>query len=134
MAEKKTTKVEWFEILKGIVNESAHEKKEELIEFIDKQIEATIKRNTRQAQYKSKKAKEPDGLYDAVNNLLTDEFQTVDDILNQVDRTCFPNVTKNKVVSRLKKIVDEGRAEKKEKSVEGSRLMHYKRIADAVVE
>lgn len=129
MAEKKTTKVEWFEILKEIVNESECDRKEELINFLDTQIETTKKRNLRQAQYKAKKTKEAvDGLYEAISHILNNEFQSVDCIMDQIDKTVFPNVTKNKVVARLKKLVDNSQAEKMEKSIGGSRLMHYKLI------
>lgn len=55
MAEKKMTKREWFEVLKGIVEASEYEKKEEAMEFITHEMELLKKKSSTSAQTKTQK-------------------------------------------------------------------------------
>jgi hypothetical protein len=124
MAEKKT-KAMFFADLKDIVMESEVEGKDEYIEFLDKQIDLLAAR-AEKAQAKAAEAKEKsDELTEAIAGVLTDEFQTVDQI---VDAFNDEAVTRNKVTARLAKLVKAERAEKESIKVDGNKRMAYRKI------
>lgn len=124
MAEKKT-KAMFFADLKDIVMESEVEGKDEYIEFLDKQIDLLAAR-AEKAQAKAAEAKEKsDELTEAIASVLTDEFQTVDQIVEAFDDEA---VTRNKVTARLAKLVKAERAEKESIKVDGNKRMAYRKI------
>ena len=101
----KMTKIECFEQLAGIVEASDVENKEDILKFIQGSIE-TLENRKRAAQERAEKKKnEPDELADAVKAVLSEELQTADDIAAQIEGE---DVTKQKVVARLTKMVNAG--------------------------
>ena len=101
----KMTKVDYFEQLAGIVEASDVENKEDILKFIQSSIE-TLENRKRAAQERAEKMKnEPDELADAVKAVLSEELQTADDIAAQIEGE---DVTKQKVVARLTKMVNAG--------------------------
>lgn len=101
----KMTKVDYFEQLAGIVEASDVENKEDILKFIQSSIE-TLENRKRAAQERAEKKKnEPDELADAVKAVLSGELQTADDIAAQIEGE---DVTKQKVVARLTKMVNAG--------------------------
>ena len=101
----KMTKVDYFEQLAGIVEASEVENKEDILKFIQSSIE-TLENRKRAAQERAEKKKnEPDELADAVKAVLSEELQTADDIAAQIEGE---DVTKQKVVARLTKMVNAG--------------------------
>lgn len=101
----KITKVDYFEQLAGIVEASDVENKEDILKFIQGSIE-TLENRKRAAQERAEKKKnEPDELADAVKAVLSEELQTADDIAAQIEGE---DVTKQKVVARLTKMVNAG--------------------------
>ena len=101
----KMTKIECFEQLAGIVEASDVENKEDILKFIQSSIE-TLENRKRAAQERAEKKKnEPDELADAVKAVLSEELQTADDIAAQIEGD---DVTKQKVVARLTKMVNAG--------------------------
>lgn len=101
----KMTKVDYFEQLAGIVEASDAENKEDILKFIQSSIE-TLENRKRAAQERAEKKKnEPDELADAVKAVLSEELQTADDIAAQIEGE---DVTKQKVVARLTKMVNAG--------------------------
>lgn len=101
----KMTKIECFEQLAGIVEASDVENKEDILKFIQSSIE-TLENRKRAAQERAEKKKnEPDELADAVKAVLSEELQTADDIAAQIESE---DVTKQKVVARLTKMVNAG--------------------------
>lgn len=101
----KMTKVDYFEQLAGIVEASDVENKEDILKFIQGSIE-TLENRKRAAQERAEKKKnEPDELADAVKAVLSEELQTADDIAAQIEGE---DVTKQKVVARLTKMVNAG--------------------------
>lgn len=101
----KMTKIECFEQLAGIVEASDVENKEDILKFIQSSIE-TLENRKRAAQERAEKKKnEPDELADAVKAVLSEELQTADDIAAQIEGE---DVTKQKVVARLTKMVNAG--------------------------
>ena len=105
----KMTKVDYFEQLAGIVEASDVENKEDILKFIQSSIE-TLENRKRAAQERAEKKKnEPDELADAVKAVLSGELQTADDIAAQIEGE---DVTKQKVVARLTKMVNAGTVRK----------------------
>lgn len=105
----KMTKVDYFEQLAGIVEASDVENKEDILKFIQGSIE-TLENRKRAAQERAEKKKnEPDELADAVKAVLSGELQTADDIAAQIEGE---DVTKQKVVARLTKMVNAGTVRK----------------------
>ena len=101
----KMTKIDCFEQLAGIVEASDVENKEDILKFIQNSIE-TLENRKRAAQERAEKKKnEPDELADAVKAVLSGELQTADDIAAQIEGE---DVTKQKVVARLTKMVNAG--------------------------
>ena len=101
----KMTKIDCFEQLAGIVEVSDVENKEDILKFIQGSIE-TLENRKRAAQERAEKKKnEPDELADAVKAVLSEELQTADDIAAQIEGE---DVTKQKVVARLTKMVNAG--------------------------
>ena len=101
----KMTKIECFEQLAGIVEASDVENKEDILKFIQSSIE-TLENRKRAAQERAEKKKnEPDELAEAVKAVLSEELQTADDIAAQIEGE---DVTKQKVVARLTKMVNAG--------------------------
>lgn len=128
MENKKITKKENYEILKGIVLEANVENADELVAFLDKQIVSLDNRAAKAKEKAAEKKAEGDELRAVVKAVLTNEFQTADDIAAQIEGD---DVTKAKVVARLSQLVKNGEAEKEQiKNAEGKKVMTYKAIAE----
>lgn len=105
----KMTKVDYFEQLAGIVEASDVDNKEDILKFIQGSIE-TLENRKRAAQERAEKKKtEPDELADVIKAILSEELQTADDIAAQIEGE---DVTKQKVVARLTKMVNAGTVRK----------------------
>lgn len=129
MADKKMTKVEYFEVIRGMVEGSDVEMKAELLEFIDTQV-GQIKAKAEKAKAKAAEKKAVgDQLQADVFSVITDEFQTVNQIVDAVQAvTAVEDVTRSKVVARLTKLVTAHAVAKEEVKVEGAskKVMAYK--------
>ena len=101
----KMTKIDCFEQLAGIVEASDVENKEDILKFIQGSIETLENRKKAAQERAEKKKNEPDELADAVKAVLSEELQTADDIAAQIEGE---DVTKQKVVARLTKMVNAG--------------------------
>lgn len=121
---EKRTKRENFEALREIVEglEMEATEQEDMLAFIDKQIETLDKRAEAAVKRAEKKKAESDELTEAIFGMIGDEPVTVDDIVaNFADE----EVTRNKVTARLGKLVKAGRVVKDTVKVEGKRRMAY---------
>lgn len=128
MENKKITKKENYEILKGIVLEANVENADELVAFLDKQIEGLDNRAAKAKERAAEKKAEGDELRAVVKAVLTNEFQTADMIASQIEGD---DVSKAKVVARLSQLVKNGEAEKEQiKNEDGKKVMTYKAIAE----
>lgn len=125
MENKKVTKKEYYEMIKGILESADVENKEELSAFVDKQIEMIDARAERAKAAAATKRAEGDALRAQVEGLLTDEYQTVDTIVNQVQGE---DITKSKVVARLTQLVKTGLVEKDSIKVEDKKVMAYRKV------
>ena len=125
--EKKTTKRDYYEMLKEIVLNANVEGATELVEFIDKQISLIDSKAEKAKARNAEKKANGDELREAVQNVLTDEFQTIDAIVSQIEGE---EITKAKITARLTSLVKNGIAEKTDvKDDEGRKLKAYKLVA-----
>ena len=121
---KKVTKKENYEMLMEIVENSNSEMKAELVDFITKQIESIDAKAAKAKEKAAEKRAEGDELRAAVKTVLTEELQTAETILSQIEGE---ELTKAKIVARLTQLVKNGEASKEEvKTEEGKKIMAYK--------
>ena len=125
--EKKTTKRDYYEMLKEIVLNVNVEGATELVEFIDKQVSLIDSKAEKAKARNAEKKANGDELREVVQNVLTDEFQTIDAIVSQIEGE---EITKAKITARLTSLVKNGIAEKTDvKDDEGRKLKAYKLVA-----
>lgn len=126
----KKTKATYFEELKEIVNTAVEdqEQKDELIEFIDKQLETLKNRKEAAAKRAEQKKAESDALTEEIYAVLGEDLMTLDQIVEALDSE---DVTRNKVTARLGKLVKAERVEKEAVKVEGGGKRMAYRIASA---
>ena len=125
--EKKITKKDYYEMLKEIVLNANVEGATELVEFIDKQVSLIDSKAEKAKARNAEKKANGDELREVVQNVLTDEFQTIDAIASQIEGE---EITKAKITARLTSLVKNGIAEKTDvKDDEGRKLKAYKLVA-----
>ena len=123
----KKTKAMYFAELREMVIDVVkdEEKQDELVQFIDKQLETLEKRKVAAASRAEKKKAESDELTAAIYSKLTYDFMTVDDILAAFEGD--ETVTRNKITARLGKLVKAEEVVKEAIKTEGgSKKMAYK--------
>lgn len=125
--EKKITKRENFEAILELVKDN-----EELTAFVQHEIELIDNRTAKHKEYRAKKAAEGDALMEAVFETLGDEFVTVDAITEAINATeGYEDITKGKVVARLTKLVNAGRAERGDIKIEKRTVKGYRVAGEA---
>ena len=125
--EKKITKRDYYEMLKEIVLNANVEGATELVEFIDKQVSLIDSKAEKAKARNAEKKANGDELREVVQSVLTDEFQTIDAIVSQIEGE---EITKAKITARLTSLVKNGIAEKTDvKDDEGRKLKAYKLVA-----
>lgn len=129
--EKKLTKRDKFEMLKeivrGDVNVEMTVEQAELVEFLDAQIVAIDTKAEKAKARSAEKKANGDELRDVVQSILTEDYQTIDAIVAQIEGE---DITKAKVTARLTSLVKNGLAEKEDvKDEEGRKLKAYKLVA-----
>ena len=128
MAVEKITKVDMFNAIADFIADTDWERKDEAIEFIEKQIDQ-LKAKAEKAKSRAEEKKiEGDELREAVANALTNEPQTIDAITTTVAEIF--DVTKAKVTARLTQLVKLGEATKEQVKIDGRKIMVYKSIAN----
>lgn len=126
--EKKITKAEMFNSLKELVSASTaidEDTKVAYNEFIDKEL-ASLEKRKESAQRRAAAHKEAsDALTEDILTVVKEAANVVlvDDIVAAFDN---PEVTRNKITSRLGKLVNSGLITKEVIKVDGSRKMGYK--------
>ena len=126
----KKTKAMYFSELREMVLAAVEDQaqQDELVEFIDKQIETLEKRKVAAAERAEKKKAESDAMTDAILAQIGNEPITVDEIVIALDSE---EVTRNKVTARLGKLVKAGTIVKEAVKVEGNKRMAYRLATDA---
>lgn len=111
MADVKMTKKDWYAVIREIVEASGSENTEGAVAFIDTQVDALNAKAAKAAEKAAEKRAEGDELREVVYGVVTDEWQTGDQITAQVAAT-VADVTKAKVVARLSQLVKNQAIEK----------------------
>ena len=126
----KKTKAMYFAELREMVLAAVEDQaqQDELVEFIDKQIETLEKRKVAAAERAEKKKAESDAMTDAILAQIGNEPITVDEIVIALDSE---EVTRNKVTARLGKLVKAGTIVKEAVKVDGNKRMAYRLATDA---
>lgn len=126
----KKTKAMYFAELREMVLAAVEDQaqQDELVEFIDKQIETLEKRKVAAAERAEKKKAESDAMTDAILAQIGNELITVDEIVIALNSE---EVTRNKVTARLGKLVKAGTIVKEAVKVEGNKRMAYRLATDA---
>lgn len=126
----KKTKAMYFAELREMVLAAVEDQaqQDELVEFIDKQIETLEKRKVAAAERAERKKAESDAMTDAILAQIGNELITVDEIVIALDSE---EVTRNKVTARLGKLVKAGTIVKEAVKVEGNKRMAYRLATDA---
>lgn len=128
--EKKMTKRDYYEILQGVVAENVadEEKKDMLIEFLQGQIVVLDKKADKAKERAAEKKAQGDELRAAVQSVLTNELQTADEILAQIEGE---ELTKAKITARLSALCREEIATKEDvKTEDGRKIKAYKLISE----
>lgn len=121
--ENKMTKRETYEKMLEILTEKNVDSI--FIDFVAKQIELLDNRAAKAKERAEEKKLEGDALRELVLNSLTDEYQTVNEIVEKVVAS-DAEATNAKVISRLSTLVGLGLAEKTKGVVEGKLKTSYK--------
>ena len=131
-AIKKTKAMYFAELREMVENWVDKEDQDDLLEFIDKQIEALDKRKAAAAVRAEKKKAESDAMTEAILGQIGADLITVDEIVDALDSE---EVTRNKVTARLGKLVKAGLIEKEYvKTDEGKRMGYRHATAETEVE
>ena len=127
MEEKKLTKKDMFLQIRDILETKDIEDKEGLIEFVDNQIASLEKKAVKAKEKAAEKRAVGDELKDLVKSLLTNDYQTINDLLEQIDGA---DVTRAKVQARVTALVNDGYAEKADVETEAGKTAKAYRIAE----
>ena len=100
----KITRKDYFNMIKDALADNA-----DIVAFCDKEIAAIDHKADKARERAAIKAQEPDTLMDAVLGVLTDEPQTVGDILAVIN---VEGATAGKVANRASRLVKDGKATK----------------------
>lgn len=123
MAEVKVTKAEKLQMIKAIVEASESEDKVMLVETIDTILAQDANKAAKAKERAAAKKAEGDALRATVHGILTEEFQSAQAITDAIGDE---EVTKAKVIARLKQLVDSGVAVKEEQKIGDKKCMAYK--------
>lgn len=130
MAEKKITKVEKLTMIRDILAGDGYTEVTEeaimLIDFVDEQIEQIQAKAEKAKQRAAEKRAEGDALRNTIQSLMTNEWQSIDEIFNQIEDE---EVTRSKITARLTQLIKAGVIEKdSQKSETGNKQMVYRLI------
>lgn len=131
MADVKITKTQMFEAIKAVIEASEAPEKEDMVAFIDHQVELIAGKAAKAKARAAAKKTEGDELRAAVQAVLTDEAQLIDDITAQIEGE---DVTKAKVTARLTQLVKAGIAVREEVKVDKSKRTAYRLATEADLE
>lgn len=137
---RKFTKKEKFQAIKAFLDgEDVKIPVEELSDFIATELEHIEIRAEKEKARAEKRKSEGDALREAVESVLTEEYKSADEILNDVYALVEDDsLTKSKVTSRLTQLINARIAEKElQKTEEGKKRTFYRLISgvqDSTVE
>ena len=126
MEEVKATKKDCFATLRTLVEAAGNNEYDYLLEFIDKEVNTLEARAEKAKERAEKKKAEGDEFRATVYELVTDEPQTLDQLVVALDD---PEVSRQKIVARLTQLVKSGFVEKDLVKDGKRKVTTYKRVA-----
>lgn len=127
MKEKNPIKRDMYVMIREVIENSDVEDKEILIDFIDKQVNILDNKAEKAKERAAERRAAGDELRANVKSVLTNDFQTVDEITEQIEGE---EITKAKVIARLGQLVKMGEVEKTDVKTEKGRVIKAYRIAE----
>lgn len=125
--ENKITKKDYFGMIRAIIEDASEvDMRDEIIAFIDKEVNALDARAEKAKERAAKKREESDELRWAIFSVLTEEGQTVAEIVDQLDNE---DITRQKVIARLTQLVKSGKVEKDTKKTEDKKKVTIYMVA-----
>lgn len=122
MEDKKLTKKDYYNEILSILTEK--DESQELIDFVQNQIDTLDKRAEKAKERAAEKRAEGDELRETVKSVLTNDFQTVENIVSAINDE---EISKAKVIARLTQLVTLGEVEKTDvKSDDGKTRKAYR--------
>lgn len=134
MESKKMTKRQYYKMLEEAVEKSNVEKKDLFLNFISKEVEKIETRAEKAKRKAVEKKAQGDLLRDAVKNVLTDNYQTIDEITEKIVIEGDEEITKAKVVARLTQLFDLGEIHKGEFHTEDNKIRVTYKLANDIKE
>lgn len=129
MSSTKVTKAQILAAIASIIPENTDFQvngvvvsSEDIMNYVNTTIEQLTAKNEKARERAAEKKAEGDALRDAVAAVLTDEYQTIAEIAEQVDGE---DVTSSKVMARLTQLCKAGLAHKEYVKKDGRKLMGY---------
>lgn len=123
MAEAKITKKEYFENILQIINTIDADNKNDLIDFINHEIELIESKAAKAKERAEKNKQQSDELTVKIESKLSADWQTSDDITTAINEE---DVTRSKVIARLSQLVKNGKVEKQQGKIENRKVMTYR--------
>ena len=124
MEDKKLTKKDYYNEILSILTEK--DESQELIDFVQNQIDTLDKRAEKAKERAAEKRAEGDELRETVKSVLTNDFQTVENIVSAINDE---EISKAKVIARLTQLVTLGEVEKTDvKSDDGKTRKAYRLV------
>ena len=125
MTDKRTKRVIFTEMLTiPIIADNP-----EYIELLQKEIDAIDRKNEKAKARRAEKTEKVDLLLDKVEAILTEEFQSISDIVTALNDE-FSDLTNSKIVPRLTKLYKAGKIEKEIQKIDGRRVSCYRKIVE----
>lgn len=121
MEEKKMTKRDYFVEIKDVLTNAGETN---LAEVMNHEIELLDNKTAKSKERAAARKIAGDELRDTISSVLTDDPQTADEILEQIEGE---DITKSKIIARLTQLVKLGEASKEEVKSENGKRMAYKR-------
>lgn len=121
MEAKITKKMKFEGMIAYFKGEETDMTEAQFIEFCKEQIADLDKKATKAKERAAAKKAERDALYNVVASVMTDEFQTVANVFEQVAPLVTEDmgeVSTQKIISRISKMVEAGEVEKTQVTVE----------------
>lgn len=125
MTNAKITKKDKFAMILDILAASDHADADMLTEFVGNEIALLEKKAAKAKEAAANKKAEADELTIAVENVLTDEYQTIAEVTACIEGE---DVTTAKVAYRLNALVKAGVAEKAEKTIPGGEGVKARKV------
>ena len=140
MADKKVTKKMVLEAIKtvaknGDVDFGADVTVDDVVDYVDTTIAQLEKKNEKAKERAAEKKADGDALASVIAGVLTDDLQTVDEIVTAVNAVDgYADVTKSKVVARLTQLIKAGVARKETVKIDTRKVMAYGNYVEPATE